>query len=102
MTEVFHRNPKADMPLAVGGEGVHLIDSTGKRYIDASGGAAVSCLGHGHPKVIEAIKKQVDQLAYAHTSFFTNEPAERLASLLVDAAPEGIEQGLLRVGRVGG
>ncbi len=90
MTEVFHRNPRADMPLAVGGEGVHLIDSTGKRYIDASGGAAVSCLGHGHPAVIDAIKKQVDQLAYAHTSFFTNEPAERLASYLVDAAPEGI------------
>ncbi len=90
MTEVFHRNPRAEMPLAVGGEGVYLIDSTGKRYIDASGGAAVSCLGHGHPKVIEAIKKQVDQLAYAHTSFFTNEPAETLASLLIDAAPEGI------------
>jgi len=92
MTEVFHRMARADLPVAVGGEGVYLIDADGKRYIDASGGAAVSCLGHGHPRVIEAIKKQVDQLAYAHTSFFTNEPAEKLASMLVDAAPQGIEK----------
>lgn len=92
VTEIFHRLPRNDLPLAVGGEGVHIIDSTGKRYIDASGGAAVSCLGHGHPAVIEAIKKQADDMAYAHTSFFTNQPAEELASFLVDNAPEGVEK----------
>ena len=54
MTHVFHRNPKQTMPVAVGGSGIELIDSNGRRYLDASGGAAVSCLGHGHPRVVEA------------------------------------------------
>ncbi|GAB7544108.1 aspartate aminotransferase family protein [Cupriavidus sp. 8B] len=73
--------------MAVAGKGIELIDSNGKHYIDASGGAAVSCLGHGHPRVIEAIKQQVDSLAYAHTSFFTTEVSEELARTLVQAAP---------------
>jgi len=87
MTQVFHRNPRAKLPIAVAGEGMTLIDSDGKHYIDACGGAAVSCLGHGHAHVIEAIQKQVGKLAYAHTSFFSNEPAERLAETLAAAAP---------------
>ncbi|MBE0531003.1 MAG: aspartate aminotransferase family protein [Rhodospirillales bacterium] len=92
MNHVFHRYPKHDLPFAVGGEGPYLIDAQGKRYIDASGGAAVSCLGHGHPKVIAAIKDQVDRLAYAHSSFFTTEATERLADMLIEAAPKGIER----------
>lgn len=87
MTHVFHRNPKQTLPIAVSGKGVELFDQAGKRYIDASGGAAVSCLGHGHPAVIEAIKQQLDQIAYAHTSFFTTEVAETLADMLAQAAP---------------
>jgi adenosylmethionine-8-amino-7-oxononanoate aminotransferase len=86
-SRIFHRQPKKDPPFAVGGEGIHLIDATGRRYIDASGGAAVSCLGHGHPRVIEAIKRQAETLAYAHTSFFTTEVAENLAAFLIDRAP---------------
>lgn len=87
MTHVFHRNPRQTLAVAVAGKGIELIDSNGKHYIDASGGAAVSCLGHGHPRVIEAIKQQVDSLAYAHTSFFTTEVSEELASTLAQAAP---------------
>ena len=87
MTHVFHRNPKQTLPIAVGGKGIELFDQSGKRYIDASGGAAVSCLGHGHPVVIEAIKKQLDTIAYAHTSFFTTEAAENLADMLAQKAP---------------
>jgi adenosylmethionine-8-amino-7-oxononanoate aminotransferase len=70
--------------MAVRGEGVYLYDADGNQYLDGSGGAAVSCLGHGHPGVIAAIKEQLDRLAYAHTSFFTNEPQERLAADLAD------------------
>ena len=91
MTKVFHRYPKQAMPVATAGEGVYLIDQSGKRYLDACGGAAVSCLGHGHRRVIDAIKRQADQLAYAHSSFFTTVPAEALAQRLVDAAPPGLE-----------
>jgi len=87
MTHVFHRNPKQTMPVAVGGKGIELFDNHGRSYLDASGGAAVSCLGHGHPRVIDAIKAQVDTLAYAHTSFFTTEVSETLAQTLADAAP---------------
>ncbi|MEK7820155.1 MAG: aspartate aminotransferase family protein, partial [Pseudomonadota bacterium] len=80
----------ATYPVAVGGEGIHLIDAQGRRYIDASGGAAVSCLGHGHPDVVRALKEQADTLAYAHTSFFTTRVAEELADTLIAAAPAGI------------
>jgi adenosylmethionine-8-amino-7-oxononanoate aminotransferase len=90
MSYVFHRLPKKSLPVAVAGEGIEVIDSTGKRYIDASGGAAVSCLGHSHQRVIDAIERQARQLAYAHTSFFTSEAAEALAERLVKAAPAGI------------
>ncbi|KVL21642.1 aspartate aminotransferase family protein [Burkholderia sp. MSMB1826] len=91
MTTVFHRAPRATLPVAVAGDGIEIIDSTGKRYIDACGGAAVSCLGHSNPRVIDAIKRQVQQLPYAHTSFFTTDVAEELADRLVDAAPAGLE-----------
>ncbi|QET01885.1 aspartate aminotransferase family protein [Cupriavidus pauculus] len=91
MTKVFHRNPRQAMPIAVGGQGVELFDNQGKRYIDASGGAAVSCLGHGHPRVIAAIREQVETLAYAHTSFFTTEVSETLADTLVAAAPGDLD-----------
>ena len=91
MSNVFPRSMKAGCPVAVAGDGCYIIDQTGKRYLDGSGGAAVSCLGHSHPAVIEAIKSQLDRLAFAHTGFFTSEPAEALASLLADHAPDGIE-----------
>ncbi len=90
MTKILHRQIHASLPVAVGGQGVHLLDADGRSYIDASGGAAVSCLGHGHPDVTAALHAQADRLAYAHTSFFTNEPAERLADRLVAGAPQGI------------
>jgi adenosylmethionine-8-amino-7-oxononanoate aminotransferase len=92
VSHVFHRNARGDYPVAVGGEGPYLVDADGKRYLDAAGGAAVSCLGHGHPAVVEAIKSQADKLAYAHTSFFSSEPAEQLADWLIDAADGAYER----------
>ena len=89
-THVFHRQLRHALPVAVSGQGVTLTDAQGKTYIDASGGAAVSCLGHGHPDVVAAMHRQIDQLAYAHTSFFTTQVAEELADLLIDTAPEGM------------
>jgi adenosylmethionine-8-amino-7-oxononanoate aminotransferase len=89
-THVIHRNLRATPPVAVAGEGVWLIDAQGRRYLDASGGAAVSCLGHGHPDVIAAMHAQIDALAYAHTGFFTSEVAESLADHLAARAPVGL------------
>jgi adenosylmethionine-8-amino-7-oxononanoate aminotransferase len=78
------------MPVAVSGSGVEIVDADGRRYFDASGGAAVSCLGHGHPDVLAAMRRQLDALAYAHTGFFTTEAAERLADRLIEDAPPGL------------
>jgi adenosylmethionine-8-amino-7-oxononanoate aminotransferase len=91
MSNVIHRNLRAEPPpLATRGEGAFLYDEAGRAVIDGSGGAAVACLGHGHPRVIEAIKAQLDKLAYAHTSLFSCESAERLADALVGHAPGGL------------
>ncbi|MCD0502462.1 aspartate aminotransferase family protein [Bordetella petrii] len=88
-THVFHRSLRATPPVAVRGQGAWLYDSAGRAYLDGSGGAAVSCLGHNHPDVRAAMHAQIDQLAYAHTGFFTSEVAEQLASQLVADAPAG-------------
>jgi adenosylmethionine-8-amino-7-oxononanoate aminotransferase len=89
-SHIIHRSLRAAPPVAVGGEGAWLIDAQGQRYLDASGGAAVSCLGHGHPDVLAAMHAQIDALAYAHTGFFTSEVAEALADHLAARAPDGL------------
>ncbi|MFN3630193.1 MAG: aspartate aminotransferase family protein [Casimicrobiaceae bacterium] len=89
-TRILHRSLRFTPPRAIAAQGIEIIDASGKRYLDASGGAAVSCLGHGHPKVLEAMHRQIDQVAYAHTSFFTTEVAEALADDLVAHAPPGL------------
>lgn len=89
-SRVLHRSLRETPPKAIGGEGVYLFAEDGRRVIDASGGAAVSCLGHQHPSVIAAMAKQASTLAYAHTAFFSSEPAERLAETLVGHEPGGL------------
>ena len=89
-TRVMHRSLRAMPPTAVSGEGVWLVTDSGHRVLDASGGAAVSCLGHQNPRVLEAMKRQADKLAYAHTGFFTSAPAEELAERLVGHEPGGL------------
>jgi len=92
MTHVLHRQIGHSYPVACGGRGVIIRDSTGKEYVDASSGAAVSCLGHSHPDILAAMREQLDSLAYAHTSFFTTQVAEQLADDLVAHAPKGMSQ----------
>src|SRR5438128_7208893 len=89
-SRVLHRSLRETPPNAIGGDGVWLIAEDGRRILDASGGAAVSCLGHQHPRVLEAIFRQASKLAYAHTSFFSSEPAEALADKLVGHEPGGL------------
>ena len=89
MTHIIHRTLAQSYPVAVRGEGLHIWDAAGKQYIDASGGAAVSCLGHSHPDVLAAMHAQLDKLAYAHTSFFTTQVAEELGADLVTHGPPG-------------
>ncbi|HEX9302297.1 MAG TPA: aminotransferase class III-fold pyridoxal phosphate-dependent enzyme, partial [Casimicrobiaceae bacterium] len=90
MTHILHRQLRGLLPTAVGGHGIVIVDADGKEYLDASGGAAVSCLGHGHPDVMAAMHAQIDRIAYAHTSFFTTQVAETLADHLIAHAPSGM------------
>ena len=89
-SRVLHRSLHETPPKAIGGEGVWLIAEDGRRVLDASGGAAVSCLGHQHPRLVQAMVNQASKLAYAHTAFFSSEPAEALADHLVGHEPGGL------------
>ena len=91
-SHVFPRHCHSGLPTAVGGDGCYLIDQNGRRYFDGSSGAAVSCLGHSNERVRAAIKDQVDQLAFAHTGFFTTDPAEELAEMLIRNAPGNLDR----------
>ena len=89
---VFHRSTSTCPPVAIRGEGIFLIDAKGRRYIDACGGAAVSCLGHGHPEIIAAMAEQSARLEYVHTGFFTSAAAEELAALIAGMSPGSLDR----------
>ncbi|MER8412995.1 aspartate aminotransferase family protein [Mesorhizobium sp. M1342] len=91
MTKILHRSIGASLPRAVAAKGIFITDGDGRRYLDGSGGAAVSCLGHDHPEVLQAMRAQMGNVSYAHTSFFTTDVAEQLAEQLVELAPEGLD-----------
>ena len=88
---IFHRQPRSVLPVAARGDGIYVVDTEGRCYLDACSGAAVSCLGHNHPAVIAAMHEQIDRIAYAHTGFFTSEPAEQLASEVTEQAPGDLD-----------
>lgn len=92
MSHAFPRHSRKPPPVAVSGHGCYLVDAEGKQYLDGSGGAAVSCLGHGDPDIVAAIQAQAARLAFAHTGFFTSEPAEALCDLLVAHAPGELDR----------
>jgi adenosylmethionine-8-amino-7-oxononanoate aminotransferase len=94
-SHILHRQLRGNYPIAVSAQGCWITDSAGRKYLDASGGAAVSCIGHGHPDVLAAMHAQIDRIAYAHTSFFSTEVAERLADTLIASAPVGISHAYL-------
>ena len=94
-THILHRQLRGNYPVAVSAQGCWITDSAGKKYLDASGGAAVSCLGHGHPDVQAAMHAQIDRIVYAHTSFFSTEVAEQLADTLIASAPSGTSHAYL-------
>ena len=87
MSHIIHRSLRRTPAVAARAQGAYIFDAQGKQYLDACGGAAVSCLGHAHPDVLAAMHRQIDQLAYAHTSFFTSDTVEQLAEQLTRTAP---------------
>jgi adenosylmethionine-8-amino-7-oxononanoate aminotransferase len=89
MTRVLHRSGNIP-PIAARGEGIYLYTEDGHAVIDASGGAAVACLGHGNARVAEAIGRQAATMAYSHTGTFSNQPAEDLADIILHDEPGGL------------
>ena len=92
MSHVFPRQINAPPIKAVASNGCYIFDDSGKRYLDGSGGAAVSCLGHADPEVVQAIQDQTSKMAFAHTGFFSSDPAEELAELLIKYAPGDLDR----------
>ena len=94
MTSLLQRSLAEPSPMVIRGDGILLTLADGRTVIDATGGAAVACLGHGHPRVLEAMALQATQVCYLHSSFFTSEPAEQLADQLVGHKPGGLSRAL--------
>lgn len=82
---VLHRNTRAMPKKAIGGDGSYIDLDDGQRFLDSTGGAAVTCVGHGNTEITDAIKKQLDTLSYCHSAFFGTPVFEELASFLVDS-----------------
>lgn len=82
---LLHRSTRVLPKKAVGGKGSYIFLEDGQKILDSTGGAAVSCLGHGHEKIQEAIMNQVQELSYCHTAFFRTQVSEDLARFLVDS-----------------
>ena len=98
MSNVIHRNLSNSLPTVSHGEGVFVYDDQNKSYLDASGGAAVCCLGHSHPAPIEAINNQINKLPYIHSGYFTSDVLEELAEKLASLAPGNINHAMFLSG----
>ncbi|MEA3196785.1 MAG: hypothetical protein QOF32_837 [Gammaproteobacteria bacterium] len=81
----------ATLPRIVRGRGSCLFDVTGKRYLDASGGPAVFCVGHAHPEVNAAITQQLNEIAYAYRYLFTSSALESLTETVLRLCGGGFQ-----------
>jgi adenosylmethionine-8-amino-7-oxononanoate aminotransferase len=95
MSAVLHRNLHAAPRYVTSSEGSFITLDDGQVILDATGGAAVSCLGHGHPRIIEAMKRQAEQVAYCHSPVLGTEVADDLAQELCDGTDGVMKRALI-------
>src|ERR1700741_2352464 len=93
VSALFPRDFQKTLPIAVRGEGCWITSIDGRRFLDASGQAAVVSIGHGVPEIGRTMAEQSSQLAFAHTSQFHTAPAEKLAKRLLAMAPPNFRNG---------
>ena len=79
-------DPLSTLPKIASGQGIHVWDRDGKHYIDASGGPATFSIGHGNREVNEAIKKQLDDIAFGYRFHFRSDASEELAEIIARQA----------------
>ncbi|MGL5511772.1 MAG: aminotransferase class III-fold pyridoxal phosphate-dependent enzyme, partial [Sporomusa sp.] len=92
MDYVFYRNVKKEYLQVERGEGIYLYDTAGKKYIDACSGAAVSNLGHNHPRIVKALAEQAPKVAFSHLSRWTSEPIQKMAALIAQISPGSLNR----------
>jgi hypothetical protein len=92
-SSVFRRSFRKEFPSAVRGEGVFVWDSTGNKYLDLAGSAAVNLIGHGVPEIAAAMAEQAGKLEFVHTSQFTTPIAEEYAVELLSFGGKHFEGG---------
>src|SRR5579875_913206 len=80
--QVLRSRAQDGLPAIACGEGVWLVDTSGRRYLDGSSGAVAANLGHGQEMIAQALYEQARTIAFAHRTQFTNPHTERLAELL--------------------
>lgn len=90
--------PTPERPVAVRGEGIHIIDEDGNRYIDASAGPQTANIGHANPRVLAAMAEQAAKISFAFRSQFKNEPAEAFADELAEVTPDGLDMAFFASG----
>ncbi len=78
---------EAGLPEIVRGEGLHLFDAEGHRYVDAIASWWCGALGHGHPRIVEAIRRQAGELQHSILGNLSHPRAEELARRLADLMP---------------
>jgi adenosylmethionine-8-amino-7-oxononanoate aminotransferase len=90
---VLLRSLTKSFPVISHGKGVYLYDKSGKKYLDAAGGALVASCGHGVKEIADSIAEQLCKVAYVNGTQFTSEPMELLAEVLaVKARPLGLDR----------
>lgn len=92
-SSLFSRNLRKQYPVAVHGEGCWITDASGRQYLDASGQAAVVSIGHGVAEIGRAMAEQSSKIAFAHTTQFLSESAEKLAARVLAIAPPNFSNG---------
>jgi adenosylmethionine-8-amino-7-oxononanoate aminotransferase len=90
---LFSRNLRKTYPVAVHGQGCWIVAADGRRYLDASGQAAVVSIGHGVQEIGRVMADQSNRIAFAHTTQFRSEPAEKLAARVLAIAPRNFQNG---------
>ena len=93
-SSVLHRSLHEYPNSVFSASGISLNLPTGRTIIDACGGAAVICIGHGNEEVAAAAAEQMKLVSYVHTGFYTTDSAEELASFILDGNLFGLEKAI--------
>ncbi|MFN4271337.1 MAG: aspartate aminotransferase family protein [Aliihoeflea sp.] len=91
VSHLFYQT-RARRPVLAEARGVYLWDVEGKRYLDGSSGAMVSNIGHSNPRVLEAMRRQMEKSTFGYRLHFETEASEALATRTAELTPPGLDK----------